>query len=92
MSFFVAKYQGRMQNFPEAGVPSRKVVVLTYFLPKTAWKWKNFDPQSPLVNNVVSSSESVTSSDVLPDRRPKEEAFETRILRIENNSLNRHEQ
>ena len=77
-----------MQNFPEAGVPSRKVGMLTYFLPKTAWKWKNLDPQSPLVNNVVSNSESVTtSSDVLPNTRPKEEAFETRIFRIENNQF-----
>ena len=26
------------------GAPTPKVGVLTYFLPKTAWKWKNLDP------------------------------------------------
>ena len=27
------------------GVPTPKVGVLTYFLPKTAWKWTNLDPR-----------------------------------------------
>ena len=40
---------GRSRIFLEGGMPTPKVGVLTYyfanFLPKTAWKWKNLDPE-----------------------------------------------
>ena len=64
--------------------------MLTYFFfAENCMKMKEFGPaESASQYNVVSNSESVTtSSNVLPDRRPKEEAFETRIFRIENNQF-----
>ena len=41
--------QWRIQDYPEVGASTPKVDVLTYYfanlLPKTAWKWKNVDPE-----------------------------------------------
>ena len=41
--------QWRIQDFPEEGPPTHKVGLPTYDLvknfPKTAWKWKNLDPE-----------------------------------------------
>ena len=36
--------QWRIQDFPEEGAPTPKsAIILPFFLPKTAWKWKNLD-------------------------------------------------
>ena len=41
--------QWRIQDFPDGGAPTSQVGTPTYyfaqFLPKTAWKWKNLDPE-----------------------------------------------
>ena len=40
------QYQWRIQDFPEGGrANSQKCYYFSIFLPKTAWKWKNLDPQ-----------------------------------------------
>ena len=41
--------QWRIQDFPDGGAPTSKVGAPTHYLvkffPKTAWKWKNLDPE-----------------------------------------------
>ena len=37
--------QWRIQDFPQGGRQLPKVLLFFNFLPKTAWKWKNLDPQ-----------------------------------------------
>ena len=38
-------YQWRIQDFPQGGRQLPKLLLFFTFLPKTAWKWKNLDPQ-----------------------------------------------
>ena len=42
-------HQWLIQDFPEVGAPTQKVDVKSYYLanfsPKTAWNWKNVDPE-----------------------------------------------
>ena len=37
--------QWRIQDFPQGGRQPPKLLLFFTFLPKTAWKWKNLDPQ-----------------------------------------------
>ena len=37
--------QWRIQDFPQGGRQLPKMLLFFNFLPKTAWKWKNLDPQ-----------------------------------------------
>ena len=37
--------QWRIQDFPQGGRQLPKLLLFFTFLPKTAWKWKNLDPQ-----------------------------------------------
>ena len=37
--------QWRIQDFPEEGAPTLKEAIIWPFFPKTAWNWKNLDPQ-----------------------------------------------
>ena len=39
------RYQWRIQDFPRGGRQLPKMLLFFNFLPKTAWKWKNLDPQ-----------------------------------------------
>ena len=38
-------FQWRIQDFPQGGRQLPKLLLSFTFLPKTAWKWKNLDPQ-----------------------------------------------
>ena len=41
----VVGIQWRIQDFPQGGRQLPKLLLFFTFLPKTAWKWKNLDPQ-----------------------------------------------
>ena len=43
--FVIHTDQWRIQDFPQGGRQLPKVLLFFNFLPKTAWKWKNLDPQ-----------------------------------------------